>query len=340
MKQEIVTLAMGGGGRLSQELVEKVFLSVYGNEILNNLDDSAELHLEGNHIAFTTDSYTVTPPFFPGGDIGILSVCGTVNDLAAKGAKPVALSAGFIIEEGFLIDDVRRIAQSMQKTARELNVTIVTGDTKIVNKGDVDGIFINTSGIGIIMPGMNISAKRAEPGDMIILTGTIGEHGISILNVREELGFTPEIKSDVAPVFPLVEKIALFSSAIHVMRDPTRGGVASVLNEIAKASKVIIKINERAIPIKEHVRQCSDLLGMDPLYLANEGKLLLFVEAWMADDILQIIRSQPNGKGAVIIGTVEGKFSSNDFCPVYLETIMGAKRFIPLLEGDLLPRIC
>ena len=249
MQKTRITMSEGGGGRLASRLIEDVFLKTYGNEILNKLEDSAEFSIGGKRLAFTTDSYTIKPIFFPGGDIGKLSVCGTVNDLAVKGAKPLVMSVGFIIEEGFVKNDLRKIADSMKKAADDTGVSIITGDTKVVARKEVDGIFINTSGIGIVMQGMNISCSGAKKGDNIIVSGTIADHGIAIMNAREELGFNPPIHSDVSPVFPIIDKIAGFAESVHVMRDPTRGGVAGILNEIAKASKVIIKIVEDKIPV-------------------------------------------------------------------------------------------
>ncbi|MBU1863590.1 MAG: hydrogenase expression/formation protein HypE [Candidatus Omnitrophica bacterium] len=340
MNNERVTLSMGAGGKLSEQLIEDVFLSLYGNDILNNLEDAADLHIDGTHIAYTTDSYTVKPLFFPGGNIGTLAICGTVNDLAVKGAKPVALSAGFIIEEGFLIEDLKTIARDMCTTMSTLGIRIVTGDTKVVSKGEVDGLFINTSGIGTIIPHMNISSRNARTGDDIIVTGTIADHGIAILNVREKLGFVPVVQSDVAPLFNIVERIAHFGNAIHVMRDPTRGGVASVLNEIAKASQVMITLYETAIAVKDEVRSCCDLLGMDPLYIANEGKIVIFVDSKITQKVLECIKQVPAGKNAVVIGKVEEHLSADTPCPVCLKTSIGIKRFVPMLEGDPLPRIC
>jgi hydrogenase expression/formation protein HypE len=340
MKQEKITISEGGGGRLASKLIEDVFLKSYGNEILNKLDDSAEILIEGKRLAFTTDSYTIKPIFFPGGDIGKLSVYGTVNDLAVKGAKPLVLSVGFIIEEGFPKQDLITITESIWKAAEGTGVSIVTGDTKVVGRGEVDGIFINTSGIGILMEGMNVSSSRAIKGDNIILSGTIADHGVAIMNAREELGFDPPIKSDAAPVFSLIEKIVNFAESIHVMRDPTRGGVAGILNEIAKASKVTLKVFEDKIRLNKEVKACCDLLGMDPLYMANEGKVILFVDREASEKVLEQIRSVPLGKEAEIIGEVEDTDYSDNTPPVHIETSLGTKRFLPQLEGDPLPRIC
>ena len=340
MDKDRVLLSMGGGGRLSSELIEKVFLAHYGNDILNSRDDSAELNISGLRLAFTTDSYTIKPVFFPGGDIGKLSICGTVNDLSVKGAKPVAVSAGFIIEEGFPLEYLKKIACSMQETSAELGIKIVTGDTKVVSRGEADGVFINTSGIGIIPDSMDIHSTGARPGDKIILSGTIADHGIAIMNAREQLGFTPEILSDVAPVSAMIEHVMPWAKNIHVMRDPTRGGVASALNEIASASRVNMTIEESCIPVNQNVRSCCELLGLDPLYVANEGKVVFIVEPDMADEVLKSLRSLSCGSNAVIIGQVEESDFQEEIPPVALLTSLGTKRFIPLLEGDPLPRIC
>jgi hydrogenase expression/formation protein HypE len=340
MKQEKITISEGGGGRLASKLIEDVFLKSYGNEILNKLDDSAEFLIEGKRLAFTTDSYTIKPIFFPGGDIGRLSVCGTINDLAVKGAKPLVLSVGLIIEEGFPKQDLITITESIQKVTEGTGVSIVTGDTKVVGRGEVDGIFINTSGIGILMEEMNVSGSRAIKGDKILLSGTIADHGMAIMNAREELGFDPPIKSDVAPVFSLIEKIVNYAKSIHVMRDPTRGGVAGILNEIAKVSKVTLRVFEDKIRLNKEVKACCDLLGMDPLYMANEGKVILFVDRKASEKVLELIRSVPLGKEAEIIGEVDDTDYCDNIPPVHIETSLGTKRFLPQLEGDPLPRIC
>ena len=334
MKNDRITLSHGSGGRLMANLISQVFLESFNNRTLNRLDDAAKLDIDKNKIAFTTDSYTVKPLFFPGGDIGKLAVCGTVNDLAVMGAKPVALSASFIIEDGFLIDSLKKIVTSMANTAKECRVNIVTGDTKVVGRGEADGIFINTSGIGIINRNMNISCSGAKEGDVIIVSGTIADHGIAILNVRENLGLKPEIKSDVGSVYPLVESCLSLSRYIHLMRDPTRGGLVSVLNEIAKASKVGIKISEKDIPIDKKVSSACNILGLDPLNMANEGKVVIFADSKKAKEILNKIKKVSTGKNAKIIGEV---IKGQD---VFLETRLGTKRLLPLLEGEALPRIC
>ncbi len=339
-KQDKVTISMGAGGKQSLQLLKNVFLPVYGNEFLNKLEDSAEILIGKERLAFTTDSYTIKPVFFPGGDIGKLSVCGTCNDLSVKGAKPVFISAGFIIEEGFPINNLKRIVSSMSRTAEEIGVQIVTGDTKVVNKGEADGIFINTSGIGILLPGMNISCSNARKGDDVIITGSIGDHGISILNARENLGLIPEIHSDVGHVYKIIKEIAEYAKYIHVMRDPTRGGLASVLNEIAMSSRVNITILEDNIFIKPGVKKSCDILGLDPLYVANEGKIVMFVSPDSSKDILHIIKKMPQGKEANILGKVETSVYSEDTPAVSIQTSLGLKRFVPLIDGEPLPRIC
>lgn len=337
---ETVTLSMGAGGRPSAELIENVFLKTYRNPVLDSLDDAAEFTVGNARLAFTTDSYTVKPIFFPGGDIGKLSICGTVNDLCAKGAKPHAVSAGFIIEEGFPLEMLKRIAASMHETARRAGVQVVTGDTKVVSAGQADGIFINTSGIGLVLPNMHVSCRHAAAGDAVIISGAIAEHGIAIFNARQGLEFDPPIASDVNALCPLLEAITEMGEQIHCLRDPTRGGVASALNEIAKASGVRVRVFERSLPIKSAVKSCCDILGMDPLYVANEGKMIIFAAPEAAAAVLGALKKTPLGVDAAVIGTVEEAGPVIEPAPVYLETAIGTKRLVPLAEGELLPRIC
>jgi hydrogenase expression/formation protein HypE len=339
-EMDTVTLSMGSGGAHSSRLLTEVFLPVFGNETLNALDDSAAIDVNAARLAFTTDSYTIQPVFFPGGDIGKLSICGTVNDLAAKGARPLAVSAAFIIEEGFPIEHLKRIARSMRETTDAIGINIVTGDTKVVRKGEADGIFITTSGIGAIINGMEISSSRARPGDDILISGTIADHGMAILNAREGLGFTPEIQSDVAPLCDVVAGLSAWGGSLHVMRDPTRGGVASALNEIARASRVTMTLFEDRLPLRQEVRSCCALLGMDPLYIANEGKLIVIAYPRATADILNAMKAMPLGRGAAVIGRVDETPYTEGIPPVSLQTAIGTKRFVPLLEGDPLPRIC
>lgn len=340
MTKDTITLSDGGGGKQAARLIREVFLNTYGNAELNKLEDAAEVAVGKERVAFTTDSYTVKPVFFPGGTIGTLAFCGTVNDLFVKGARPVALSAGFILEEGFSIAALKKIVVSMHEVASSLGVPIVTGDTKVVKKGEADGIFINTSGIGIVQEKMNISSAYARPGDDIIVSGTIAEHGIAILNAREQLDFSPEIKSDVAPLCPVLEHIEAHAASIHAMRDLTRGGLAGILNEIALASRVTMKLWEDAIPITQEVQSCCSLLGIDPWYTANEGKFIMIVAPGVTDALLRILKKIPLTCLSARVGTVQDQAFREAVPPVSLETALGVERFLPLLEGDPLPRIC
>jgi hydrogenase expression/formation protein HypE len=332
-----VLLAHGGGGRLTQILIETIFLEAFRNPALAVLHDGALLNLEGGRFAFSTDSFVVRPLFFPGGDIGSLAVHGTVNDLAMCGARPVALSAGFILEEGLPMEDLWRVARSMRDAAAEARVHIVTGDTKVVDRGKGDGIFINTTGLGKIPAGIEIDPRRARPGDGVILSGPIADHGISILSVREGLQFQTEVKSDSAPLHDLVEAIlGAGGSDVHVLRDPTRGGVASALNEIASAARVGIRLEEAAIPVREEVRGACEILGLDPLYVANEGKCLALVARGKADEILAAMRAHPRGRDAVLIGEVVEEHRGK----VVLRSRIGGSRVVEMLSGEQLPRIC
>ncbi len=335
--ENIITLAHGSGGSYTLELIEGVFKKYFKNDILSAGDDSAILDI-GNRkrVVFTTDSFVVTPIFFSGGNIGKLAVCGTVNDIATSGAIPLYLSCGFIIEEGFSISELEKIVEAMSIAASECGVKIVTGDTKVVQKGAVDKVFINTSGIGVLPEGVDISGRNAKVGDSIIITGTIGDHGSCILLEREKLGFQAEIKSDCAPLSGLVQAMLRVTSDIHVLRDPTRGGVATTLNEIAVQSNVTIELQEERLPVKREVQGVCELLGMDPLYMANEGKMLVFVPSEHADAVLEELKKDKYGENSVIIGRVvkEGE------AKVVLEAISGGKRIIKLMAGDQLPRIC
>ncbi len=333
---ERILLGHGSGGTLSARLVRDVFLPAFRNAALERLDDQAVLSIGGTRLAFTTDSFVVKPLFFPGGDIGSLAVHGTVNDLAMGGARPLFLSAAFIIEEGFELDALARVVASMRAAAAEAGVEIVTGDTKVVEKGSGDGLFINTSGIGIIPPGVELSADRARPGDRILLSGSIGDHGIAILAKREGLEFETAIVSDSAALHTLVATMLEASPQIRCMRDPTRGGLSSACNEIAETSRVAMLLDETAIPVGEEVRGACELLGLDPLYVANEGKLIAIVAPGAADAILAAMRAHPLGRNAAIIGTV------TDGAPgcVMMRTDFGTTRLVEMLAGDQLPRIC
>jgi hydrogenase expression/formation protein HypE len=333
---ERIVLAHGSGGKLSQRLMQQVVLPQFTNALLDPLHDGAIFALGGTRMAFSTDSYVVKPLFFPGGDIGKLAVHGTVNDLAMCGARPLYLSAGFILEEGLAMDDFRRIVQSMREAAAAAGVQLVTGDTKVVDRGKADGIFINTSGIGVIPDSVNISPSRAQVGDKIIVSGSIAVHGIAIMSVREGLEFETEIASDTAPLNGLVETIIGTERDIHVLRDPTRGGITSALVEIAQTAGVGMLLHEAAIPIQEDVCGACEILGLDPLYVANEGKLLAIVSAADADVVLTAMRGHPLGREATIIGEVTADTPSF----VLMKTRVGGTRVVDMLSGEQLPRIC
>ena len=335
MDDETILLAHGSGSRLSHELIEKNLLPPLANPLLAKLDDSAVFDFSGR-LAFTTDSYVVSPIFFPGGDIGKLAVCGTINDLAMSGAKPLYLSLSLIIEEGLTISELTKIVKSIKTAAEEAGVKIVTGDTKVVNRGSADKLFINTSGIGIIAQGIDISGANAKAGDKVILSGTIGDHGIAVMSQREGLKFSVPVKSDCAPLNKLVSQMLETSLHIHCLRDPTRGGLATTLNEFAKQSKVGIRIEEEKIPAHDGVRAACELLGFDPLYVANEGKLVAIVAAKDAEKILSKMKRNRYGSGASIIGEVTDEHKGR----VIMKTRFGASRIVDMLSGELLPRIC
>ena len=331
-----IVLGHGSGGRLSAELLQDVFLPLFSNPVLDRMDDQAVIEIGGSRLAFTTDSFVVQPVIFPGGDIGSLAVHGTVNDLAMGGAQPLFLSAAFILEEGFPTEMLRRIAASMAEAARAAGVMIVTGDTKVVEKGKGDGLFINTTGIGAIPEGVHLSANQARPGDRILLSGPIGDHGIAILAKREGLEFETEIVSDSAPLHDMVAAMLNASIEIRCMRDPTRGGVSSSLNEIAQRSGVTIQLEESEIPVRDQVKGACELLGLDPLYVANEGKLLAIVPREVAGGVLEAMRRHPCGAQAAMIGTVgDGRAGL-----VTMKTAFGSTRIVDMLAGDQLPRIC
>ena len=336
MKEKKILLSHGSGGKLSYRLIRDLFVSNFENDYLKRLDDGAILKINDLNLAFSTDSYTVDPLFFQGGNIGELAVHGTVNDLAMCGAHPLYLTCSFIIEEGLPIKILEKIVLSMKKASVNAGVKIVTGDTKVVNKGAVDKIFINTSGIGIIKEGINISGKNARTGDIVITNGTIGDHGITVLSEREGLKFETTLKSDTAPLASLVSDMMEVSDNIHVLRDPTRGGLSTTLNEIAMSSEVEIEIDEEKIPIREGVRAVCEILGYDPLYLANEGKLIAFVSPEDSLKVLQKMKSNKYGKESKIIGRVTQKSLGR----VFLRTKIGGKRIVDMLTGEQLPRIC
>ncbi len=333
--QQIV-LGHGSGGKLTSDLVQKIFLPAFDNPYLARLDDQAVFELAGTRLALTTDSYVVTPIFFPGGDIGRLAVNGTVNDLAMSGARPLHIAAAFILEEGLATSDLERIAGSMQAAADEAGVSVVTGDTKVVNRGKGDQVFITTTGLGIIEKPVAISADRARPGDKILLSGFIGDHGIAILSQRENLEFEGAIESDTAALHTLVAAMLEASPEIHCLRDPTRGGVATTLNEIAARSKVGMEIQEREIPVRESVKGACEILGLDPLYVANEGKLIAIVAPEAAAAVLDKMRAHPLGRDARLVGTVVAEHTPL----VLMKTEIGGSRIVDLMISEQLPRIC
>jgi hydrogenase expression/formation protein HypE len=335
-----IVLGHGSGGKLTADLIDKIFLPAFRNPTLDKLDDQAVLTIGNARLAFTTDSFVVTPIFFPGGDIGRIAIHGTVNDLAMSGARPLYLAAAFILEEGLAVEDLCRIVESMRAAAADAGVQLVTGDTKVVNRGKGDQIFITTTGIGIIETGINISADRASVGDKIILSGYIGDHGMTIMSQREGLEFESAIESDCASLHGLVASMlatpAHTSGFIHTLRDPTRGGVATTLNEIAKRANVGMTIDERAIPVRESVKGACEVLGLDPLYVANEGKLIALVAPEMAEAVLAQMRANPLGHDAVIIGEVVEAHPGM----VLMKTEIGGTRVLDVMFGEQLPRIC
>lgn len=331
-----ILFAHGGGGKLSHQLITTMIAAHFDNPALHQLHDGAVVSVGKNQLAFSTDSYVINPIFFPGGNIGELAVYGTVNDLVMCGSTPKYLSAGFIIEEGLPMDDLWNIVQSMKSAADNAGVQIVTGDTKVVDRGKGDKIFINTAGIGVMNPARAISPSAAVIGDKIIVSGEIAQHGIAIMSVRDNLEFETTIQSDCAPLVSLVDTMFSVSDAIHVLRDPTRGGVATVLNEIAESSRCGIRIDEQKIPINMEVRGACELLGFDPLYVANEGKLIAFVAASDAERILAAMRSHPLGAFAAIIGEVVDDHPGT----VVMKTEIGSSRVVDMLSGEQLPRIC
>jgi len=334
--EERILLAHGSGGELSQQLVASVFARAFSNPILQPLDDSGVIPGTGEDWAFTTDSYVVTPIFFPGGDIGRLAICGTVNDLSMSGARPLYLSAGFILEEGFLLADLQRIVESMGEAAAEAGVQVVTGDTKVVNRGAADGIFINTAGIGRIPAGIRLSGRNARPGDRVLVSGTLGDHGVAILSAREGLEFSTTLASDCAPLNHLVQRMVCASPHIHCLRDPTRGGLSSTLNEFARQSGVGIWVEESRVPVKEEVRGACELLGLEPWFLANEGKLVAVVAEEDAPRVLREMQAHPLGRDAAIIGEVREEPRGK----VVLRTPIGSTRLLDMMVGEPLPRIC
>lgn len=334
---EQIVMGHGAGGRMSHQLIQKAFVSAFQNPALQAGDDAAMLQpVPGMKLSISTDAHVVTPLFFPGGDIGRLAVCGTVNDVAMLGAKPLYLTAGFILEEGLEMNTLQCVIASMQAAAAEANVQIVAGDTKVVQRGKADGLYITTAGVGLVSIGTNISGSQAKPGDVIILSGSIGDHGIAVLGARGELGFESTIQSDVAPLTYLIEAMLNASQNIHVLRDPTRGGLATTLNEIATQSNAGIMLDEKTIPVHPEVASACEMLGFDPLYIANEGKLVAFVSREDADAVVSAMRSTRYGEDAVIIGEVTDEPQGR----VLLKTTLGSTRVVDMLAGEMLPRIC
>ncbi|MBL7126090.1 MAG: hydrogenase expression/formation protein HypE [Dehalococcoidales bacterium] len=330
-----ILLAHGSGGRMAHDIIRNSFLPMLSNPVLTKLDDSALIEPAGR-LAFTTDSYVVQPIFFPGGDIGRLAVCGTVNDLAMAGATPLYLSLSFIIEEGLLLGDLEKVVNSIKEATMAAGVAVVTGDTKVVNRGTADKLFINTAGIGTVAAGVDISGHNARPGDMLILSGTVGDHGIAVLSQREGINFATELKSDCAPLNGLVAEMLASSLNIHCLRDPTRGGLATTLNEIAEQSGVSIRIYEEKIPVREAVSSACEMLGLDPLYVANEGKLVAAVSPGDAEKVLERMKRHQYGRDAAIIGEVKEENPGR----VVMKTGLGTTRIVDMLVGEPLPRIC
>ena len=333
---DIITLAYGSGGKKTAELIEEIVLPALGNDVLGELGDGAILPAEpGERLVFSTDSFVVTPYFFPGGDIGKLAVCGTVNDIAVSGGEPKYLSLAVILEEGIPTEDVRRIVRSIAETAKRANVRIVTGDTKVVEHGKADGLYINTTGIGVLRhPGL--TPKAIREGDIVLVSGTVGDHGTSVMLARNKNLVQGEIPSDCAPLYGLAKALRPLGNSLRVMRDPTRGGVATTLNEFTEGSAFSIELDERAIPVKKEVRSASDILGLDPLYSANEGKILAVVSPEKADEALRLFKAEPEGRDAAVIGRVTSAYPGK----VVVRTPYGGSRIVTKLAGAQLPRIC
>lgn len=333
---DCVLLAHGGGGRMTHQLISSIFYPAFRNPLLEQDHDGCVFPVKEGRLAYSTDSFVVDPIFFPGGDIGDLAINGTVNDLACCGARPLYLTAGFIMEEGLPLSDLKRIVQSMKQAAWQAGVQIVAGDTKVVERGKCDKLFINTSGIGVVPPGIRIAPDRVQPGDVVICSGPIGVHGITILSARESLGFETNLKSDTVSLNNMTARLLKSIEEVHVMRDPTRGGVSGTLNEIAQAAGVEIVLDEASLPIPEAVKGASEILGLDPLYIANEGLVLVILPAARAEQALDLMRSHPEGKEATVIGTV----TTNGKALVRMKTCYGNYRIVDILSGEQLPRIC
>ncbi len=338
---DTITMAHGSGGKAMRDLIDDVFVRAFDNDELNKLEDQARFDLNtltalGDRLAMTTDSYVVDPLFFPGGDIGKLAVTGTVNDLAVGGAKPLYITCAMIIEEGMSVADLRTIAASMRQTADLAGVKIVTGDTKVVPRGAADKLFINTAGVGVIPAGINISTDRAQTGDVIVINGTIGDHGAAIVDARGDMALQNTIETDCQPLNSLITAMLKVCPDIHCMRDATRGGIATVLNEFAQSSNVCIRLKETAIPMRDEVRGMCEILGLDPLYLANEGKIVAIIPAQAVDKVIEVMRAHPDGRHSAIIAEVTEQPAAR----VILSTLFGGERVVDMLVGEQLPRIC
>ncbi len=336
LKHGCIEMSHGAGGRAMSQLIQQLFLPAFDNAFLRPMNDQACFSCTAGRMVISTDSHVITPLFFPGGDIGSLSVHGTVNDIAMSGAKPYYLAASFILEEGLPLADLKRIVDSMAQTSREIKIPIITGDTKVVEKGSGDGVFITTTGVGMVPDGVLISADQAQPGDKILLSGTIGDHGIAVMSMRENLTFHADVVSDTAALHELVACMIATTPNIHVLRDPTRGGLAAALNEIAQQSSIGMMLYEREIPICETVRAACEFLGLDPLYVANEGKLVAICAPEHAETLLQVMRTHPLGTNATIIGEI----IEDAHCFVQMQTLFGGNRIVDWLSGEQLPRIC
>ena len=336
-----VLLGHGSGGTMMKRIIDEVFFAAYAGEELMRGDDAAALPgpKEGERLAFSTDSFVVTPHFFPGGNIGKLAICGTVNDVATSGAVPKYLSCGFVLEEGYPIEDLKKICQTMAETAKEAGVHLVTGDTKVVNRGHGDGVFINTSGVGFIPEGVDLSGAHCKPGDKILVTGTLGDHGITIMSCRESLSFAAPVESDAAPLNHLIAEVLAAAPDTRCFRDPTRGGLASTLNELAEQSQVDMLVKEADVPVKDAVLGACDMLGYDVMQVANEGKMVCVVPADQAEAALAAMHANKYGADAAIVGEVAEMIPERG-PKVYLETPLGSKRILDMLVGEQLPRIC
>lgn len=336
MRSDRILLAHGSGGTMMKELIEELFVAEFGDDVLRRMDDAAALPFPGSRLAFSTDTYVVHPLFFPGGDIGRLAICGTVNDVATSGATPLYISVGFVLEEGMPVEELKRIIVSMHDAAAEAGVRIVTGDTKVVERGHGDGCYINTAGVGVLTEGLDLSGANCRPGDVVLLSGTLGDHGIAVMSTREGLSFSTDIRTDAAPLNVLIAAVLEAAPDVRCFRDPTRGGLASTLNELADASGVSITVEERDVPVRDQVRGACEMLGYDVFQVANEGKMVAVVPSDQAEAALGAMQTAPHGADATVIGTVAEAPAGK----VYVRTAFGATRIMDMLVGEQLPRIC